>query len=54
MSPLGFLGKEGTFCIFELGEGFVFGVWRAGTVVLFVFVMLLFFSLSHLLVLNCA
>ena len=37
LGPLG----EGTFCIFGLGKGSEF--WRAGPVVLFVFVMLLFF-----------
>ena len=34
LSPLGFLGKEGTFCIIGLGKGFVYGVlegWNSGT-----------------------
>ena len=26
LGPLGFVGKEGTFCIFGLGKGFVYGV----------------------------
>ena len=34
LSPLGFVGNEGTFCIFGLGKGFVYGVlegWNSGT-----------------------
>ena len=38
------MGKEGIFCIFGLGKVLFMEFWRAGTVVLFVFVMLLFFS----------
>ena len=44
LGPLGFVGKEGIFCIFGLGKVLFMEFWRAGTVVLFVFVMLLFFS----------
>ena len=34
LSPLGFVGKEGTFWIFGLGKGYVYGVlegWNSGT-----------------------
>ena len=44
LGPLRFVGKEGIFCIFGLGKVLFMEFWRAGTVVLFVFVMLLFFS----------
>ena len=51
LSPLGFVGNEGTFCIF----GVLFmEFWRAGIVVLFVFVMLLFFfSISFVYIELC-
>ena len=51
------MGKGGTFCIFGLGKGFVYGVlegWNNGTFCI-CFVTFCFFSfLSHLSVLNCA
>ena len=34
LSPLGFVGNEGTFCIFGLGKGSIYGVlegWNSGT-----------------------
>ena len=34
LSPLGFVGKDGTFCIFGLGKGSIYGVlegWNSGT-----------------------
>ena len=55
--PSWICGKGGNFLYFWARKRVLFvEFWRAGTVVLFVFVMLLFFLnfLSHLSVLNCA
>ena len=55
LNPLGFVGKEGTFCIFELGEGFVFGVlegWNSGTFCI-CYVTFLFFSISFVCIELC-
>ena len=49
LSPLGFMGKEGTFCIFGLGKGFVYGVlegWNSGT---FCICYVTFFLLFYLI-----
>ena len=55
LSPLGFVGKEGTFCIFGLGKGFVYGVlegWNSGTFCI-CYVTFFFFSISFVCIELC-
>ena len=56
LNPLRSVGKEGTFCIFGLGKGSVYGVldgWNNGTFCIR-YITFFFSFLSHLFVLNCA
>ena len=55
LNPLGFVGKEGTFCIFGLRKGFVYGVlegWNSG-IFCICYVTFLFFSISFFCIELC-
>ena len=56
LGPLGFVGKEGTFCIFRLGKGFVYGVlegWNSGTFCICYVTFFLKFSISFVSIELC-